>query len=272
MKRNLLFIATAIISMALNACNINIDGESLGSETIKGNGNLVSRTFDVNAFDDMSVLLPTTVNFTVADEYTCSVRVDENIMEYLDIKVDGRELILQKQAKHKNVNLRASSFVIDITGPGLADINLAGSGTINVLSPMEREQMEVNVAGSGDIVFDQAVNVEIIKMNVAGSGDLVLNDLAADKLIANVAGSGDMKVARGTIREAEASVAGSGDIVLTCDIENLNADIAGSGDIKARVSGTLKYGIIGSGDIGYYGNPVVNGEKVGSGQVHRLSE
>jgi hypothetical protein len=193
-------------------------------------------------------------------------------MEYLDIKVDGRELILQKQAKHKNVNLRASSFVIDITGPGLADINLAGSGTINVLSPMEREQMEVNVAGSGDIVFDQAVNVEIIKMNVAGSGDLVLNDLAADKLIANVAGSGDMKVARGTIREAEASVAGSGDIVLTCDIENLNADIAGSGDIKARVSGTLKYGIIGSGDISYYGNPVVDGEKVGRGQVNRLSE
>ena len=140
------------------------------------------------------------------------------------------------------------------------------------LSPMEREQMEVNVAGSGDIVFDQAVNVEIIKMNVAGSGDLVLNDLAADKLIANVAGSGDMKVNRGTIREVEASVAGSGDIVLTCDIENLNADIAGSGDIKARVSGTLKYGIIGSGDISYYGNPVVDGEKVGRGQVNRLSE
>jgi len=272
MKRSILIIATAIVSMALSACNINIDGESFGNETIKGNGNLVSRNFDVNAFDDLSVILPATVNFTNSDEYTCSVRVDENIMEYLDIKVDGRELIMQKQEKHKNVNLRATSFVIDITGPSLANINLAGSGTINVLSPIEREQMDVNVAGSGDIVFDQAVNVQKIELNVAGSGDLACNDLIADKLKANVAGSGDMKVVRGTVREAEVSVAGSGDIVLTCDIENLNADIAGSGDIKARVSGTLKYGIIGSGDIGYYGNPVVNGEKVGSGQVHRLSE
>ena len=272
MKRSILIIATAIVSMALSACNINIDGESFGNETIKGNGNLVSRNFDVNAFDDLSVILPATVNFTNSDEYTCSVRVDENIMEYLDIKVDGRELIMQKQEKHKNVNLRATSFVIDITGPSLANINLAGSGTINVLSPIEREQMDVNVAGSGDIVFDQTVNVQKIELNVAGSGDLACNDLIADKLKANVAGSGDMKVVRGTVREAEVSVAGSGDIVLTCDIENLNADIAGSGDIKAHVSGTLKYGIIGSGDIGYYGNPVVNGEKVGSGQVHRLSE
>ena len=272
MKRSILIIATAIVSMALSACNINIDGESFGNETIKGNGNLVSRNFDVNAYDDLSVVLPATVNFTVAEEYTCSVRVDENIMDYLDIKVDGNELILKKQEKHKNVNLRATSFVIDITAPSLANINLAGSGTVNVLSPIEREQMEVNVAGSGDIVFDQAVTLQKIELNVAGSGDLVLNELAADKLIANVAGSGDMKVTRGTIREAEASVAGSGDIVLTCDIENLNADIAGSGDIKARVSGTLKYGIIGSGDISYYGNPVVDGEKVGRGQVNRLSE
>ena len=74
------------------------------------------------------------------------------------------------------------------------------------------------------------------------------------------------------MREVESSVAGSGDIVLTCDIENLDADIAGSGDIKARVNGKLKYGIIGSGDIGYYGNPVVEGDKAGSGKVTRLGD
>ena len=65
---------------------------------------------------------------------------------------------------------------------------------------------------------------------------------------------------------------GSGDIVLTCDIENLEADIAGSGDIKARVNGKLTYSIFGSGDIGYYGNPIVEGDKVGHAGVRRLGD
>ena len=101
---------------------------------------------------------------------------------------------------------------------------------------------------------------------------LACDELVADKLDCYIAGSGDLKVVSGKVREAEAGVAGSGVIVLTCDIENLEANIAGSGDIKARVSGKLTYGIFGSGDIGYYGNPVVEGDKAGRGGVTRLGD
>ena len=167
--------------------------------------------------------------------------------------------------------LKATEFVIDVTAPSLEDLNLAGSGTFNALSPLQGEAIEVNLAGSGDIVFHKTVSARDIELNVAGSGDLVCDDLVADKLDSNVAGSGDLKVTKGTVREATASVAGSGDIVLICDIENLDANVAGSGDIKARVNGKLTYGIFGSGDIGYYGNPVVEGDKVGGG-VKRLGD
>ena len=272
MKRHLLINAVAIICMALVSCNISIDGESLGGKTIKGDGNIVSRDYDVSAFEDLSVALPATVNFTVADDYTCTIRVDENILEYLDVKVDDNTLFLKRQKEHKTVNLRATTFVIDVTAPRLEDIDLAGSGTINVLSPLEGEEMDVNLAGSGDIVFNEMVTVQEIDLNVAGSGDLVCNQLIADNLDATVAGSGDLRVTVGTVRRAEASVAGSGDLNLFCAIENLEADIAGSGDIRARVSGKLEYHIVGSGDIGYYGNPVVEGDKVGSGSMTRLGD
>lgn len=272
MKRYLLINTVAIICMALVSCTINIDGESLGGKTIKGDGNIVSRDYDVSAFEDLSVALPATVNFTVGDDYSCTVRVDENIMEYLDIEVDDNTLFLKRQKEHKTVNLRATTFVIDVTAPRLEDIDLAGSGTINVLSPLEGEEMDVNLAGSGDIVFNEMVTVQEIDLNVAGSGDLVCTQLVADKLDATVAGSGDLKVSAGAVRKADADVAGSGDIALLCDIEELDADVAGSGDIKARVSGRLKYSIFGSGDIGYYGNPVVEGDKVGSGSMTRLGD
>lgn len=271
MKRHIIIIAAVIIGMTLNACTINVDGESFGFKTVKGDGNVVTRDYDVAAFNAISTSLSATVNFTIADSYSCTVSADENLFDYLDIKVKDNELLMGKRQEDKNTSLKATQFVIEVTAPSLEDLNLAGSGTFNALSPLQGEAIEVNLAGSGDIVFHKTVSARDIELNVAGSGDLVCDDLVADKLDSNVAGSGDLKVTKGTVREATASVAGSGDIVLTCDIENLDANVAGSGDIKARVNGKLTYGIFGSGDIGYYGNPVVEGDKVGGG-VKRLGD
>ena len=267
MKRSILIIATVLVGMMLSSC----DFEAY-SKTIEGNGNIVTRSYDVTAFDGISVALPTTVNYTVSDAYSCVVRVDENLLEYLDIKVKDDDLFLGRLKEHNNTNLKAKEFVIEVTAPSLKEINLAGSGTFNALSLMEGEQLEVNLAGSGDVSFKEKVAVGKLEMSVAGSGDIDCVELVADKLECNIAGSGDLKITSGTVLEAEAGVVGSGDIVLYCDIENLEADIAGSGDIKARVNGKLKYGVIGSGDIGYYGNPVVEGEKVGASSVKRLGD
>ncbi len=272
MKRNIIIIAAAIISMALNACSINLDGETIGGKTIEGDGNIVTRTYDVTAFNEISTSLPATVNFTIADGYSCTVSVDENLFDYLDIRVKDNELLMGKRKDDKNKNLKATKFVIEVTAPSLEIINLAGSGTFNANSPLEAEKFEANVAGSGDIVFHKTVTTQKVDLNVAGSGDLACNELISDELGCYIAGSGDLKVVSGQVRKAEAGVAGSGDIVLTCNIENLDANIVGSGDIKARVSAKLKYAIIGSGDIGYYGNPVVEGDKAGRGGLTRLGD
>ena len=271
MKRHIIIIAAVIIGMMLNACTINVDGESFGFKTVKGDGNVVTRDYDVAAFNTISTSLPATVNFTIADSYSCTVSVDENLFDYLDIKVKDNELLMGKRQEDKNTSLKTTQFVIEVTAPSLEDLNLAGSGTFNALSPLQGETMEVNVAGSGDVVLSKTVSVQTMSLNVAGSGDLGCAELFADELDVNVAGSGDIKVSNGKVRKAEADVAGSGDIVLLCDNESLEANIAGSGDIKARVSGKLTYGIFGSGDIGYYGNPVVEGDKVGGG-VKRLGD
>lgn len=267
MKKHILIIAIAFVGMMLSSC----DFEAY-SKTIEGNGNIVTRTYDVSDFNGISVALSAKVNYTVSENYSCIVRVDENLLEYLDIKMKDNDLLLGRLKEHNNTNLKATEFVIEVTAPSLEEINLAGSGEFNALSPMEGEKLEVNLAGSGDVFFKEKVAVGELEMSVAGSGSIDCKEIVADKLETNLAGSGDLKVAGGTVREAEAGVAGSGDVVLYCDIETLEADIAGSGDIKARVSGKLEYGIIGSGDIGYYGNPVVEGDKSGRGKVTRLGD
>lgn len=271
MKKHILIIAIAFVGMMLSSCDFEAYGK-----TIKGNGNIVTRTYDVGAFDDLAVFLPFTTNYavnvTIADTYTCTVRVDENLFEYLDIKVKDDELQLGKPQKQTKCKLRPTECVIDITAPSLDEVNMAGCGTVNVLSPLNAKKMELFVAGSGDIILKESANISHLELQVAGSGSVILPNLTAEKLEVDIAGSGDAKIESGNVNEAEVSVAGSGDVVLTCNVENLDADIAGSGDIKARVSGKLEYSIIGSGNIGYYGNPVVEGDKMGRGSVNRLGD
>ena len=251
MKRNILIIAAVIISMTLNACTINFDGEKMfGGETVKGNGNIVTRNYEVAGFNEISTSLPATVNFTVGDEYKCTVSVDENLFDYIEIKVKDGELRLGRPKGHKNVNLHATEFIIEITAPRMEEVSLAGSGDINFLSPMNEKELEVSLAGSGNVVFKDEVNVDHLELNVAGSGDIYIE--------------------KGNIREFEADIAGSGKIVSHADVQEMDADVAGSGDITAKVNGKLDYFVAGSGDIKYYGDAQVSGKIAGSGSVKQI--
>lgn len=247
MKRQLIIFSAVIIGIILPSCVININGE-----TVKGDGNVVTRAYDISNFDKVVCALPATVNYTVADAYSCTVRVDSNLLEYIDIKVEDGGLSIG-QPKPKNgiyFNLSATEFVIDITSPSLNEITLAGSGDINILSPLQAQKLEVTVAGSGNVVFKEDVNIQQLEVSVAGSGDILVD--------------------KGLIRKFEANIAGSGDIIAHAEAQEVEANVMGSGDVTVNVSGTLEYQVIGSGDVHYYGDAKVNGEVAGSGSLNRI--
>ena len=251
MRKRSIILATAIMSMALSSCHISIDENFFGGETVKGNGNVVMQNYDVTAFNEISSSLPATVNFTVASDYTCTVHVDENIFDYLEIKVKDGELKVGRHKDYKNVNLRGTKFVIDITAPSLDEANLAGGGDLNFLSPLNEKELDVSLAGSGNVVFKEEANVDHLELSVAGSGDIYIE--------------------KGTIREFDADIAGSGKIVSHAEVQDMDANVAGSGDITAKVNGKLEYFIAGSGDINYSGNAEVKGKIAGSGSINRIN-
>ena len=250
MKKHILIITAVIMSMALNSCHISIDEDFFDGETIKGNGNVITREYNISEFNELSCDLSATVNFTVAEDYKCTVRVDENLLDYLDVKVSNGELWLARAKEHKKVNLRATEFVFDVTAPSLKEINLVSSGDINIISPLNEKKLEVGLVGSGNVDFKEEVNIDHLELTVAGSGDI--------------------NVEKGSIAELEANVIGSGDIVSRAEVQDLDINVTGSGDVTAKANGTLDYYIIGSGDIRYYGDAKVNGKIAGSGSFNHI--
>lgn len=263
MKTNILSISALIICMAFCSCSIG--------KTVKGNRNIVTREFQVGQFDEIELSLSATVNYTLGDHYGCVVKVDENILEYLDICTDKGDLELKKSKQHRSINLQPTKFVIEVVSPRLKSIEIAGSGDVNVLSNMVGEKMSVDIAGSGDVNFKEPIEFRELEVEVAGSGDVkVAGHSEFQKVDIEIAGSGDVSLNDANVLYADVEIAGSGDVTLKGVIRKAKIETAGSGDvILGEVAERIDYSIIGSGDVFYGGTPVVKGSKAGSGSIRQ---
>ena len=238
----------------------------------EGNGSVVIRDFDVAGFDEISLVLPATVNYTVSSNYSCRVTLDENLFEYLDIQVKYDCLNLKLDKRFDNINLKPTKFVIEISAPTIEEISLLGSGDFVFVTPFEAEKLKVKTAGSGSVVFEKTVNVQRLETSIAGSGGAIFRETATfHEFKMSIAGSGQLKCKHLIADHANLSVAGSGDMEIESGtVKNANVSVAGSGSIETRCQiESMDYSIAGSGSIYYYGDVKVKGSNW-NGRIKRI--
>lgn len=219
-----------------------------GNKRIKGNGNLVTKTFNTSDYDAVHVSGSMDIELVAGKEGSIQATAESNIMEVLKIEVKGDKLYI-----------------------GMKD-NTSTSTTkgISIKVPVERIS-SASVAGSGEIMSDLIIKSSDLDLKVSGSGDIKLTVEAA-RLIATVTGSGDLEV-RGRAENLDASVTGSGDIkAYGLKANNVEASVTGSGDVAVYCNGgNLKARVTGSGDIRYKGNASNVDKKVtGSGDITKM--
>ncbi len=238
----------------------------------EGNGNLVTRDFDVADFDEINKILPATVNYSVADNYSCRVTLDENLFECLDIQVQDDCLNLKKDKRFDNINLKPTKFLIELTAPTIEEIRITGSGDFRFVTPFEARRLKISTTGSGNVVFEEATEVQDLGIRIAGSGDAIFKEIATiEDFTMSIAGSGKLKCKHLIADHANLSVAGSGDMEIESGVvRSAKVSVAGSGSIETRCQiESMDYNIAGSGRIDYYGDVKVKGTTVG-GRIKRI--
>lgn len=264
-------------------------GSCLNAETIKGNGKIVTREVNVNGFDKIILSVPATINFIQGENFSCSITIDENLLDYYSFKVvgdclfirqlptkDGKPLVSfnfgEKEVNlpfYKYPKLDFTKFVIDITAPRLEDVKVNGSGSFNIVSDFSDVKLDVDVVGSGSFVANKLLNINKLDIVVAGSGYVQLAQVEAQEAEATINGSGDVSL-NGVFSELDFEVAGSGNIKMTGNAVMAKAKIAGSGSIRmGEISQMLKYDIAGSGNIYYSGEAELKGFVAGSGSIQK---
>lgn len=236
--RNLLIFMLLVAVFVLGKRSCHYVGIHTG---VEGTGPSRTEVRSIQGFHAVDLGISGDMELGVGD-FKVEVQAQDNILPLIKTSVEDGKLRI-----YCDENVSYSDPVkIRVTAPAFDEIELSGSGNINLASPLQAENLTTLISGSGDIFLSQ---------------------VTATRLKADVSGSGNIEVS-GKASNADMVVRGSGDIKAKgLETGELHADISGSGNVYAQVLQVLRADISGSGDVIYSGDPRVESHVSGSGDV-----
>ncbi len=226
-------------------CSVSVFAQ-LNWLPVQGNGHVKKETRDVGSFKKLHSSGSWDVMIAYGSKNTVEVEGDENLLEYIETKVEDGELRI-KAAKRGNLRSR-NKITIYVTMNTVNGIALSGSG---------------DIIGNGNFSAEGTTQVKI-----SGSGNIRFQFKRFGDVTAAVSGSGNLQL-KGNAQSCDAQVSGSGDIdagELFC--EAAKARVSGSGNIRVNTSRSLEARISGSGNIYYKGGAGdITAKSSGSGKV-----
>lgn len=222
-KSNLLLASLAIILIFTQV--------SCHMMSVKGNGNLVTKEISVSDYQALAVQggnIELTYTQSEGAPYL-QIETDQNILDLLEIKVNGDELKIRPLNKRTSIN--PTRFVIKTNSKGLKDLKIAGSGEGRIKGFLKSNELELGIAGSGSLTVD-SLDVQELECDIAGSGEMFLAG-KAEKTKVKSAGSCNVKAFDLITERLDYKMAGSCNIDITVNQE-ISAKMAGSGELRFK--------------------------------------
>jgi hypothetical protein len=173
---------------------------------------------------------------------------NENIIERLNTNVTDQQWDMNfDMGCYSNFEL-----IIYITVPSIEEVKLSGSGNIEMMDFNQDNDLVVTIRGSGNFALNNFESSENLEANLMSSGIFTANkEVNCFKTLSvNTSGSGNFK---GFLIKAKKCIVKS----------------TGSGKCFVYAEEKLDASILGSGDIEYKGNPIIDIIDNGSGNLKR---
>ena len=204
--KNILYIAASML--LFSSCfhvNTNWTG---GKNAIKGEGPVITKSFDLKDFDRIVINGRADGVFTQSDTYEVTLRAQENVFDFVDYRVEGSTLILEMKDKR---DVRSTDFDVTIQAPALKRIEINGAADFDIPAGLTCDgDFQIEVNGAGDLSF-KAIRCNDLTIMANGAADADLKSIDVQKLKVEVNGAGDVNI-DGKAAEADLSVNGAGDI------------------------------------------------------------
>ena len=211
-----------------------------------GEGPIVTRTLELNAFEKVGMNVEGQVFIRQAATQQVTVTGHSNVLDALNQQIQGNAWSID----FGNLCFEDFELTINIDLPDLSAASIAGSGDIEISAFENQGPLSLSVSGSGDLTTQAFTGTPDVSSSVSGSGSIAILD--------NFPNAG----------RASVSIAGSGDYFgFSFTTLDLSVSIAGSGTAEVAALESLTVTITGSGDVLYVGQPVITSNITGTGQL-----
>jgi len=233
-------------------------------DCITGMGSTVTRELDLDDFHSISTSGEYGITIEQASEQKVEVTSQNNIIDELRLDViDGTWLIEPRDKKcYKDIDITIRIYI-----PEIREIETSGAIDLVINSFEDLNNLDINCSGEANIFQSGVLNIDNgFSLNVSGSTDAIFN-MNTQSVEIDISGAGTIKLT-GTTDSQEFNVSGSGTFnsfdmeTGTCEI-----DISGQADMDVNVQDLLDVTISGSGTVRYIGNPTVESNISGLGEI-----
>lgn len=243
MNRKMLLIIAPIIALVLISCRVGID---LDGRRIRGSGTAKTETRAVSDIERVSMEGQGDLTIIQGNEEGLTVEADDNLLPYIETRMDGRELVLTIKDGYSIDTVSKIRYTLKVK-----DLN------------------RISISGAGDVRAD-SLKAGDLSLEIAGSGNMKIDDLQAEDLTARTSGSGNFDL-KGEVKTQRVTINGAGNYTAP-DLKSAEAEatISGAGNVEVWATDKLDVRVTGVGNVSYYGQPAVSQSITGGGSVKGL--
>ncbi len=207
------FITTTLCSLLMLSGSIVT---SCSAKTIKGSDNIIKREIKVSDFDEVSVSTGVRVVYTTGSTAKATIQAPDNLMEYVSISNDGKELNVTMKRHRGNISFNGNFCVtVYISSKALHEVETSSGSSFTATG--------LNVTGDLELSSSSGSSIKLENVNVTNDLDL---DSSSGSTIT-------IKGAKAAKIDIDASSASS------VNVSDLTATVV-SGDTSSAAQLTLK--------------------------------
>ncbi len=170
---------------------------------VQGSGRLVTLDENFSDFDRIDIGHTFNVEITHADHYSVTLRIDDNLEEYLDVFQSEQtlELGLKGEFRYKDITLTAQ-----ITLPDLQQLQLSGATSARLNDFKLQHDVAISCSGTGKVTG--TLNSEDLNVELSGASRLALSGRGKN-LILEVSGASTADLGDFLGHDAEVEISGA---------------------------------------------------------------
>ena len=215
---------------------------------VVGSGNVVEESRPVSGFRGIELAGPGELFIQQGQRESLRVEAEDNLIQYF------------------------TSEVVD----GMLKIGLRGKVGMNTKQTMRfyvtARDLDTIIVSSLATVTAPALETAQLTVRVGGGGRVKIETLMADRLVVHLEGLSSLSIASGEVGEQDLTVLGGAYEAGGLQSARASARLTGLGSATVRVSEDLEVDMRKGGTVQYAGNPIVEQEVGGLGQIKRIGD